>query len=393
MKKILILFSFLLTTAISNAQTIHWLLFIDTKDRNVGEIDVLGRQVLKSHFVDEVNAALAPKGYKSDIHDYYDSRLSPENCKAAVEMLRVQPEDIIVFYYIGHGARPVSNDPNYIKSHPYPQMCMGQHDQNKFIPLEWVYKQLSSKGARLSVTIGMCCNSLANITIKDSPTFTPNYGVTYMSNNKLAKIQELFLGARGNVLATSASPTQTSGCLRSNFGVIDAYTTVLCNIFDNSLDNYSGKLTWDYFLEVMSDIVDERMGGEQTPIHETHLNGSSVPSNRAPSQQKAQQPRVTKSGNGWLNELTELFDVLISNQVREEQRLNMKEKMVQIFTSNAQVRILGQDSETVVDRENASAFLGRLATSRLLLKVSVVDGEMDSNGRITSLKVREVYKK
>lgn len=390
MKKILFLFSFLLTTASIDAQTIHWLLFIDTQDDRVGEIDKLGRQVLNAHFVDEVNAALAPKGYKADVRDFSDNRLTPENCKAAVEMMRVQPEDIIVFYYIGHGGRPTNEDPD---KNPYPQMCMGQHNPDKFIPLGWVYKQLSSKGARLSVTIGMCCNSLSNITIKDAPTFSPNYGVTYMSGNKVARIQELFLGTKGNVLATSASPRQTSGCFNSPFGVIDCYTATLCQIFDESLDNYSKTLTWDNLLTTMSDIIDKKTDHEQTPIHEIHLAGASQPANKRPAQTTVPTSSNIRNSDDWKDTMTELFDVLISNMVSEQQRIELKERMEVLFAPNAQVRILGQDTETAVDRESASAYIGRLATSRLLLKVVVVDGELNANGQILSLKVREIYKK
>ena len=64
-----------------------------------------------------------------------------------------------------------------MRTHPYPQMCLAQHDENKFIPLEWVDKQLKSKGARLSVTIGMCCNNLDNrIFAQDSICHFRNIG-------------------------------------------------------------------------------------------------------------------------------------------------------------------------------------------------------------------------
>lgn len=405
MKKFISMICLLLTVIAAQAQTIHWLTFIDTKDANVGQIDVLGRKVLYSHFVNEVNAALAPKGYQSDIQDFYGDQLSPENCKAAIQLLRINnPDDIIVFYYIGHGARP-NTDTGYMMEHPYPQMCMGQHDERKFIPLEWVYDQLKDKGARLSVTIGMCCNSLANISIKEGPMFSPNYGATYMSGNKLARIQDLFLGVKGNVLSTSASPTQTSGCFKSDFGVIDRYTTVLCDIFNRVLDNYSETLSWDDLLEAVSSIIDENTKGDQTPIHETHLAKAPVPSGSVPpvpSQKQVQQTKqqqtanTTKTqGNGdeWVNALTKNLGTLINVNVAEYDRIELEKKLNGLFANNAQVRILAQDSDTAIDREDASTFLGRLATSRLLLNVAVVEGKFDSNNKITSLKVREIYKK
>lgn len=406
MKKFISMICLLLTVVAAQAQTIHWLTFIDTKDERVGEIDVLGRKVLYSHFVNEVNAALAPKGYQSDIQDFYGDQMTPENGKAAIQLLRINdPNDIIVFYYIGHGGRPVT-DTDYMMEHPYPYLCFGQFNEKKYVPLTWVHEQLSSKGARLSVTIGMCCNSLdPSITIKEGPTFSPNYGATYMSGNKLARIQDLFLNVKGNVLSTSASPTQTSGCFKSEFGVIDRYTTVLCDIFNSVLDNYNKALTWDDLLEGISSIIDKNTKGEQTPFHEIHLASAPTPTPQTPqvpTQQQVQKtkqqqtPNATKTqGNGdeWINALTNNLGTLINVNVAEYDRIELEKKLNGLFAPNAQVRILAQDSDTAIDREDASTFLGRLATSRLLLKIAVVEGKFDSNNKITSLKVREIYKK
>ncbi len=406
MKKLITAIFLLLSVAAVKARTIHWITFIDTNDKNVGQIDVLGRKVLYSHFVNEVNAALAPLGYDSDIHDFYGDKVTPENCKSIVQLLRVNSsEDIIVFYYIGHGGRPVT-DPDYMRRHPYPQMCMQlKFPESKYIPLEWVYKQLSTKGARLSVTIGMCCNSLSNISIKDGPTFSPNYGATYMSGNKMKRIQELFLGVKGNVLATSASPTQTSGCFKSDFGIIDRYTTVLCDIFNSVLDSYGNRLTWDDLLGNISAIIDKYSNRQQTPIHETHLNVAQIPSVKKPvvpserevqKTQQQQTPNTKKQqgeGDDWINDLTNKLGTLINVNVGEYERMQLEKRLNTLFAPNAQIRILGQDSNTSVDREDAEVFLGRLATSRLLLKVAVVEGSFNSEHKITSLKVREIYKK
>lgn len=405
MKKFLSMICLLLAVTAVQAQTIHWLTFIDTKDANVGQIDVLGRKVLYSHFINEVNAALAVKGYQKDVQDFYGDELSPDNCKTALKLLRVNdPNDIIVFYYIGHGGRP-STDTGYMMEHPYPQMCMGQHDQSKFIPLEQVDSVLRTKGARLCVTIGMCCNSLGDISIKNGPLFTPNYGATYMSNNKIERIHDLFLKVKGSVLATSASPTQTSGCFRSDFGIIDRYTTVLCSIFEKELDKFTNELSWDLLLDNMSNIIDECTNGEQTPIHETHLVAAQVPPTPTPvpptpqeikKTQNQQTQNSTKSqGNGdeWMNSLTKHLGTLINVNVGEYDRIKLEKELSGLFAPNAQVRFLGQDSDTSIDKEDASTFLGRLSTSRLLLKVDIVEGKFDSNKKITSLKVRETYKK
>ena len=306
MKRILIALCLSLICIYSSAQTIHWLTFVDTTDPNVGKIDVYNRQMLYNNFINVVNASLSAKGYSCDIHDYYGHKVTPENCKEAVESLSItDPNDIIVFYYIGHGGRP-STDPVYMEEHPYPQMCLAQLCEEKFIPLEWVNEQLSSKGARLSVTIGVCSNSkilsgtvlhtentvVRNIVsctenidnIAQNTTqqdFVQNQGSIDISINKSKHIQELFLNTRGNIIATSSSPGQTSGCVqiagpRPCHPMIamtnpqwfrDWYSFAICNFFETQLEQYGKKINWDKFLSKIGKYVDKNTGHNQSPIY------------------------------------------------------------------------------------------------------------------------------
>lgn len=59
MKKLIFIFMLcLLWSTGVYAKTIHWLTFIDTMDRNVGEIDKSSRQLLYSRWIDLVNSTL-----------------------------------------------------------------------------------------------------------------------------------------------------------------------------------------------------------------------------------------------------------------------------------------------------------------------------------------------
>ena len=404
--------------SLAKSQTIHWLTFIDTTDPNVGQIDVYGRQMLYRYFIDEVNAALSQKGYRSDIQDFYGIQVSPDNCKDAVEELEItHPEDIIVFYYIGHGGRPSAEDDDYVDDHPYPQMCLAQHNPDKYIPLEWVDKQLSSKGARLSVTIGMCCNNLSdNITTKDEPDFSPNYGATYMSGNKIQRIQELFLNMEGHIIATSASPKQTSGCFQIQQSLIpnpacfrDRYSYAICSFFQTQLDTYKEELTWDDFLGRISWFVDKYSRHEQTPIHDIYLTEASeievdtkpVTSEQIEETQQKQTPNTTiqqgdVDNRDWINELTNQLSSLVNSYLTIAERraleLNLNEKL---FAEDAIVKFLPQESNSVIDKAVVSDWLGILATNpnRRIIKVIVEEGTFDSNNKIKILKVREIYKR
>ena len=66
MKKLVFITCLLFVILGTTAQTIHWITFVDTTDRRVGKLDINGHEVLYNNFINDVNAALAEKGYESD---------------------------------------------------------------------------------------------------------------------------------------------------------------------------------------------------------------------------------------------------------------------------------------------------------------------------------------
>lgn len=76
----------------------------------------------------------------------------------------------------------------------------------------------------------------------------------------------------------------------------------------------------------------------------------------------------------------------------QKERISLAGKLEQVFANNTIVRIMSQDGSFVVNKEEISMFLGRIATSRLLENVTVVDATANDS-KINSLRVREVYKK
>lgn len=400
------------------SQTIHWLTFIDTTDSNVGAIDVYCRQMLYRYFIDEVNSALRLKGYKCDIQDFTGYNVSPSQCKSAIKRLKItNPDDIVVFYYIGHGVRPSTNR-EYVKEHPFPQMCLAQGIDNEdmFIPLEWVDEQLSSKGARLAVTIGMCCNNFnSDVSIKDDVNYSPNYGPTTLSPNKIKRIQELFLNNKGHVIATSASPGQTSESIfigpyiNIPASYRDVYTYAIYQFFRYNLNNYSKTLNWDSFLGEISRLVDSKTGGRQTPIHRVHTSSSDKPTTPKPTVPTASEIQKTKqtqqasttvkqgenNGDNWISNLGNYLSTLINTSVSDSERQALESRLLsELFAKDAVVRFLPQDSDTSIDKSSVADWLGLLSTNPngRIINVTVVEGQLDTDKKIKSLKVREAYK-
>ena len=78
MKKLVFITCLLFVILGTTAQTIHWITFVDTTDRRVGKLDVNGHEVLYNNFINDVNAALAEKGYESDIQDFVGEKFTLE---------------------------------------------------------------------------------------------------------------------------------------------------------------------------------------------------------------------------------------------------------------------------------------------------------------------------
>ena len=68
-------------------------------------------------------------------------------------------------------------------------------------------------------------------------------------------------------------------------------------------------------------------------------------------------------------------------------------ELKKIFTSNATIKVLGQDVDQVIDKESVDVFFNRVSTSRILLKVVPVDGKFTSDNRVSEMRIREYYKK
>jgi len=407
MKKIILIFLVCISSVVAKAQTIHWLTFIDTEDPQVGELDKTGRSVLYGRFVNVVNAALRDKGYKSNIRDIYDSALTPEKCKAEVENLACDENDIIVFYYIGHGTHAQA------ENNPYPQMLLGCDfsEEHKFIPLKWVHDELKTKGARLTLSIGMCCNVIQTASAKRTPTFSVNYGNVELTNTERNSIQKMFLGYTGDFILSSASVGQSSVGGSTPLGDMDLFTAVLVTIFGDMA--YEGNLEWNSLFTEVKGIVNSVTGGNQTPFWNNNLVASAMPQKRpvSPGEQKrvVSTPNTQNNNPGisttktsvnindmasMCNYLSSHFDCMVDNSNSRGVRKNEVQIIKQLFSDDAIVKIIPQDVDSpVVDKEAISVFLTRISTNEgSLLKVVPVSYK-HSGLTITELTVRECYNK
>jgi hypothetical protein len=212
-----------------------FLLVTDTKDERLG----FSCEDAKPREIDYFRtiAGKAGMSFISNVVEGYSFNKS--NVLTAIDNLHPGKNDVVVFYYNGHGFRYPSD------TDPYPRLDLrvdDRHmsiDDNHSIPLSTVQNLIKAKNPRLSIVIGDCCNSFA-----PAPAA---YGgaVTASSANTLsqANCSKLFLLTKGNIIATSATQGQYA-LYDTRPGGGGFFSTALLNSLDYYLSTFSTEPSW-----------------------------------------------------------------------------------------------------------------------------------------------------
>ena len=260
MKRAFFILTYILLVLAADAQTIHWIIFADTQDPNNGSEVHNSMNAYKSQFIDRMNDAIIAKGYTPNQKTYSGIEFTETKCKEVIRNLSCGKDDIIVFYYLGHGGRAQMGKEemaSYNQKYPWPDLAFNKANTNVSInglTLNAIHNSLKQKGARLTVTIGMCCNAHSS-QYKRHGMSTQSRRYKIVSKNFAKKVgQQLFLRYKGDVLVASAQPGQFSYGGTYGGQDVDCFTAALCETTDSYANNDRGEnVTWNSFLnEVFS---------------------------------------------------------------------------------------------------------------------------------------------
>jgi len=163
-----------------------------------------------------------------------------------IKKLDPEPNDIVIFYYSGHGFRKPED------KRPYPYLDLRSKEDTfkkayltKSLNIEDIYNDIKKKGARFNLILSDCCNNLVTQTNKtgDPISETKDAGLDWSEDN----CKKLFLNpVKQSIIATAAKEGQLATG-NNNFGGFFSYffTAAMQDHFSILKKNIS----WEQILE------------------------------------------------------------------------------------------------------------------------------------------------
>lgn len=359
------------------AQTMHVLLTGATNDRSIG----LGAKKNLQNYSTMLQSVIAALDCNYSFSVYDDPLCTKANVINWINELELGSDDVVVFYYSGHGGRAL-NDPD-----PFPQMCMNRPDnESLYMPVKQVKTLLEKKdpGPRLAIIITECCNSeSAGIRIKPLFAMSTEKYISLASFNEKA-LRDLFFNTKGLVMISSSKAKEYSficPTLDSNGGGI--FSNQFLDSFYGAVKEGSITARWD---AIFRDTHDEVYGQQipykgkmyrQEPISEISEN---LKKDKVIEKRKDEVKTET---------LHDVLQFLCNRNIDVDSRLaKVNAIKSRFFTPDAKVATIAANGTTIVDYEDADVFLKRIVLSSVIKGLAVVDG---SNNKNSLIKVHELH--
>lgn len=176
--------------------TLHAIVVADTNDETIG----LGVQKDVKNIKELLDSIAQYTGLRLESDYISGSQFNRYNVEQSVNRLSVGTNDVVIFYYTGHGARELD------KKSKWPSLAVeGVHSSvrlGEFLEFDWVIEQLKNKNPRFLIAIADACNN--------SIFASPLPGSKSRSFPSEAAYRHLFLNHQGTLIASSSKPGQKS---------------------------------------------------------------------------------------------------------------------------------------------------------------------------------------
>lgn len=379
MKKVTLLLALAFAIA-TQAQVMRTIIFSDTNDASIGQGCASDVSEIAAFGIQLATALDMSSSYEPPIVAR-GNNCNKERLMSVLKNFECTSKDIVVFFYSGHGTRAVNEKSDF------PQMCLGSDDQSKFVPLDYVCSELRKRNPAFLLVLADCCNN-PSIYVEDKRDhlferpMSKGPVATHIPTYTSEVLKKMFLSKKGYVMA--------SGCKKGEFSWTASTGGYFTIGFLDEFANYVNSSRNDYTWEVLMQNVRSNV------LNRTH---------RA----MQYQSDMTEQHPIWLIQLTGYnynpVPYLVEDGIRtalirlaDQQAYSPKERIAMMpnvqkkwFAEDAIIEQSSADGKVVVDHSGVSSYLLHVATTFNLKNFIICEERKDSNGKITYLKLNEVY--
>ncbi len=202
MKKLfyLLFFFFILVFQVS-AQSFHLIIVSDTQDATIGESCKTNSKKIAKEFHQVACLLEIP------LITYLleEENASITKIKETLRTIKMNQNDICIFYYSGHGVSDAASQ--------YPKILLN----GQTLPLSFIHSSLKQKNNRLAISMADCCNALGALSAVTTFKSEDSLLKSIYFENKLATEKEkkenyknLFLKTKGNIVMSGSIKGQSS---------------------------------------------------------------------------------------------------------------------------------------------------------------------------------------
>ena len=372
MKKIIFLLSIALIITHSfnlRGQTIHLMIVSDTEDPSIGQSCLVDQNSVYNQFLsisNEINYKLDTVLVNSKLFNY-------NNVKNALDKIKPDPSDILVFYYSGHGY----NFDESKRCSEWPIMHLKTKDA--FLGLDEVHEIMKKKNARLTLTLGDLCNEII-----DKRVLLPRGLIVedILPSNKKEIYTNLFTQFKGDILISTSKRGQYSYSDAKNGGF---YSFCFVEAL-NDAANYNSSITWPQLLDDANNrllILLNDYKITQTPISEKNVQktDSVILENNV-------IPNIS------FLDLNIYFNSIIDNGLKDDVRYKNIKKYTTYFIPKTKVRIYV--NKTYTDLMPIEDYLEQLYLNKSKIgRINFIENKSKFNPKLKKyeeIAIQEIWK-
>lgn len=391
MNKYLFLSLFFCVSLSASAQTIHTILFTDTQDERIGIAAKASHDYYSLDLLSTVETSLGTSYNSSTPIDKRGYDCNRETLLQTLNDLSCEENDIVVFIYLGHGARGLNDKSNF------PQMCFAvprgsfYRNEDDFYPLENVRDIIMRKGPRFCLVIGDCCNSYSpTLSTKPSITEAEAMSLDIIRRQGEDVIKKLFLSKKGSVILTASIKGEYGWCMNGGDRKGMLLERNLNDVFQDIKDGKVSYSSWEELLSTVRNntyrfsqtvnLVADGRRYTQTPYYEIKLTD-------APKVEIDKPKVVAKDLQQALTQVADSRSFSDSERISKSKALQLK----YFDGDNAMVEVVGKDKKTIIQATDIRKYLLRVATESDLANITILEQRKDVSNKVIYLKVHELY--